>query len=600
MTSKEQLLKEACAHVSEIVDVIGVAKSDLDVSIVKKEVGLKSVSSRDRHIESEVLEYNKKRTEELAILSGSPYFFKCDVKFDDANESEQVHIGKFNFSERQIYSWLSPVAKLRFEDIGNFSYTRPNGEVKSGKLMRKDQFMIADSQIIYMASESTGSPRQLIYQEHLSNRKAGFMLPEVIAKMEKQQDEVIRADFRGSYLISGPAGSGKTTLALHRVAYLAQSPDTSEQFPSNNIILFVQDDKTLEYFQAIFPQLGINDVLITTFQQWALKLLNISDCEFVYRYGGTEIECDEYEYMKQTSLKKFAASHTNITLRDLGGIYNGFENLFSRQMSEKKLDRFDLIILLLNQYYREGALKKEAFCVVKKKNGQYKSEQRMLPLKYSLMIVDEVQNYLAEEIMILKSCINANSAMLYTGDLAQKTKLCTIEDWSQAGEIFTDGRKIVLDKVYRSTKEILAYIRSRGYDVDIPKELRSGTEVVERRFSVKGDELMYVKEVVEKNSDTTIGILNNSGEYLNDYKNIFAEYKNVHMLTTLEAQGVEFEILILVGHEADKVCDYADEKLRTEKRRVERDLNYVAMTRAMNELYVCATKSTLDKRFFLG
>lgn len=590
MQSKEQLLSKARVNVNEVISVIKQAKADLDTLVVKKEAGLKSVSSRDRHIESEVLEYNKKRTEELAVLSGSPYFFKCSVKFDDATEREEVHIGKFNFSEKQIYSWLSPVAKLRFEDIGSFSYARPNGEVKSGQLHCKDQFMIADGQIIYMTTESDCSPRQLVYQAHLSNRKAGFILPEVIAKMEKQQDEVIRADYRGSYLISGPAGSGKTTLALHRVAYLTQSPDTANQFPSNNIILFVQDEKTLEYFQAIFPQLGINDVLITTFQQWALKMLDLSDYEFVYRYGETEIERDEYEYMKQAALKEFAVGSANITLKNLAEFYNKSKNIFTRQLHEKKLDRFDLTALLLSQYRREGALKKSTLCVVKKKNGRYKSEQRMLPFKYSLIIVDEAQNYLAEEIMILKSCINANSAMLYTGDLAQKTKLCTIQDWQEVGEVFTDGRKILLDKVYRSTKEILTYIRQRGYEIDIPEELRSGTVVVECNFKTKDDELNYAKEIAKKNSDTTIGVLNNSAEYLVDYQKEFAEYKNVHVLTTLEAQGVEFEILILVGHEANKTCDYHNERLKAEKERVERDLNYVALTRAMNELYVCTTR----------
>jgi DNA helicase-2/ATP-dependent DNA helicase PcrA len=116
---------------------------------------------------------------------------------------------------------------------------------QSGELISKEQYMITDGKIVFMAFESLEQARELIYQEYFSQRKSSFLLPEIVEQMEQAQDKVIRAHHQGSFLISGAAGSGKTTLALHRVAYLLQSPDTAERFKTENTIVFVQDNSLL-------------------------------------------------------------------------------------------------------------------------------------------------------------------------------------------------------------------------------------------------------------------------------------------------------------------------------------------------------------------
>ncbi|HNW09616.1 MAG TPA: hypothetical protein PKM52_03475, partial [bacterium] len=112
----------------------------------------------------------------------------------------------------------------------------------------------------------------MIYQEYFSTRKTSFILPEIVAQMEKAQDQVVRAEYGGKLAITGPAGSGKTTLALHRAAYLLQSPETVDKLDANQIIVFVQDDSTRDYFSHLLPELGINDVEITTMASWARKI----------------------------------------------------------------------------------------------------------------------------------------------------------------------------------------------------------------------------------------------------------------------------------------------------------------------------------------
>lgn len=125
--------------------------------------------------------------------------------------------------------------------------------------------MIADGEIRFMTSETAKEGRTLVYQEQLSKRKTDFMLPEIIARMERAQDDVIRTEAQGSFLISGPSGSGKTTLAFHRIVYLLQSPEHATRFSDENIIVFVQDENTRAYFSKLLPELGVHQVNVTTF-----------------------------------------------------------------------------------------------------------------------------------------------------------------------------------------------------------------------------------------------------------------------------------------------------------------------------------------------
>ncbi len=587
--SKEQIIIQEREYLDQVIKAVREGKAELDSLIERKRQNRKNISDRDRFIEAEVLKYNIRRAGELAKMAESPYFFKCLVRFEGAASDEEVLIGKFSLAEKQIYSWFSPVSRLRYEEVGDFSYEKPDGEIRRGLLQKKDQFMIADGRILYMASEAIGSARQLIYQEHLSNRKSGFVLPEVIERMEKSQDEVIRADYRGSYLISGPAGSGKTTLALHRVAYLAQSPDTAEMFPGQNILVFVQDETTLAYFKAIFPQLGIDEVVITTFPRWALGMLGLDDYSYTYRPGNNEADKNLYEYAKSRALEKALESLIISDIRQLDRYYS--ETLdndslirWREQMAEQRLDRFDIAFLLLGRLRRDGALLKEERIAVRKKNGNYEMQNRLLPQKYALIIVDEVQNYLAADIRVLKSCLGQNKSILYTGDLAQKTKLFTISDWAQVGEDFQAGKRIVLDKVYRNTREILEYVRAQGYDVFIPAELRSGAPVVEKYFTSRAEELGYLESLI-RSDERIIGIMHRDEEYLRLYKERFKDKANVHVLSITEAQGVEFDLaVLLIGDEP--AIDYPDDVLARECEKAQQDLTYVALTRAMEEMHV--------------
>lgn len=229
--------------------------------------------------------------------------------------------------------------------------------------------MIVDGKIIFQSSESDSYERTLVYQEYLSNRKATFVLPEIVELMEKAQDKVIRADYKNPFLISGPAGSGKTTLALHRVAYLAQSPETSELFTGDTVIVFVQDQSTKSYFSHLLPELGIKNVMITTLYEWEISILNLKEWTFAQNIKADETENDLIQYHKNVLLKRLQSNKLKLKkelrkldfLSELYSKYSDFnlKEVFDLQKQAKALDRFDLALMTYRQHQLDGQLTTE-------------------------------------------------------------------------------------------------------------------------------------------------------------------------------------------------------------------------------------------------
>lgn len=599
---KQTLLSGARSHIVRVSQVISEAKTALETFITRLRNELIWARGEKRDTTETLLYLQLEKQKMLGDQTASPYFFRCDVVFDDEKQKQTLYFGKFPFLSESIYSWVAPVSAIRFESPGRFSYSIPNECTRTGQLLRKDQFMIVDKKIIFMSTEATDTPRELIYQEYFSQKKTEFVLPEIVEQMEKAQDTIIRSNYFGSFLISGPAGSGKTTLALHKLSYLILSPDTANLFPAKKVVVFVQDALTKKYFGGLLPQLGIHKVKITTFDEWAREVLGLQDIKYVLRFGSTEDEKDMYEYHKNKALKSLFPQRTEkTTFTLLQKIYkNHFTekemSLFSLQIKTGYVDRFDLTILLKIRMAQEGKLTEKVEKWVKLSNGRLAIKMIQQPIQYAGVILDEAENYLAEQIEIIKSCINMETqAMIYVGDLVQQTLPFTIHDWNEANEIIDVNRKITLQKVYRNTKNILEYIQSLGYSVEIPSNLREGEKVEEFIFADKNLEVEKVASLIQSDSEEVIGILAKSADYLRDYKKRFASFPNVYVLTINEAQGVEFDTEFLVGIDKAMVnTTNLVEEVRIERRKVDRDLIYVALTRAMNKLYVSG-KASLSK-----
>ncbi len=483
MNYKEKLLEQLKKNISLIQEKIS-SKIESLASLNSESLSVvKSMKPEARAVFMATRAEINNRIEELNHLHKTPYFTKCEVVQGKNGEKKSYHFSKHQFIEEGIYSWVAPIAVIRFEDPGKVSYKLPNRETRSIDILRKEQYMIVDGKVLFFTIHNLNEARDLIYQENFTTKKAGFILPEIVAQMEKAQDQVIRAHHKGPLVISGPAGSGKTTLALHRVAYLTQAPETLSIYPVDSIVVFVQDDGTKEYFSHLLPELGINNVQIRTFSEWAFKVLGLDDYSYVSRYGSTEEEKDIYEYQKIQALRNGDIPIFNINhFRTLASLYKKYISpknlkLFEKQKIDKQLDRFDITVLLQSylKKYKKFEIRRSYFTPV---NGVIKKKIERKNVSYSLIVLDEFQNYLPEQISILKSCLKEETeSIIYVGDMSQQVYLGTLKNWAETGEHIKEERNIKLAKVYRNTKNILLFIQSLGYDILIPEEIKEGMPV---------------------------------------------------------------------------------------------------------------------------
>jgi len=539
----------------------------------------------------------EKRAQELEQIYGSPFFTKCVLVYPEENKIQTLFFGKHQFSSEDIFSWVAPIASIRFEQPGNISYTRPDGEVVHAKLVDKEQYMIVDGKVIFFAKETENSPRQLIHHDYFSSRKGTFELPEIVAVMEKAQDAVIRAHHAGSFVISGPAGSGKTTLAFHRIAYLLQSPDTMELYSPRSVVIFVQDASAKDYFSHLLPNLGINNVKIVTFFEWASDILQLSDVQFVQHFGNNDTQRNLYEFEKIRILRALGVEKFNSNIFSLlQSIYSKhfskeFNQLFSEQKKVSALDRIDItiaLIIYLKTYKKFETIR--TFNVIDK-TGVLKKKQGKNLIEYSLMLIDEFQNYLPEQLSLLNQCLRKDTkSMIYVGDINQQIRLGTIRSFEQIDEKLTPDRNVILHKVYRNTKQILQYIGELGYKIEIPQNIKEGPIVVEKIITNKDEVYQYVQNLILNNPDKSIGVLSKNIEGIEFLKGRLPTDKKVHICTIIESQGVEFDLVCIVGEwkELFKLEDAHTLSLDfiLEKKRIHQDLLYVALTRASEEMHI--------------
>jgi len=574
---KQGLLDNLKSIIKRVQDNLLIDQKKLTDLINKPLSEIKSLAIEDQNVFANMQEDAFNRIEELKHLYGSPFFVKCEVEILSTKEKKILYFAKHHFTEEKIYSWIAPIATIRFEKPGQVQYRLPNGVMEKLILNSKEQYLIVDGKVVFFALENIDKPRELIYQEHFSAKKEGFILPEIVAVMEKAQDTVIRAHHIGPFIISGPAGSGKTTLALHRVAFLVQSPDTAHLYAEKSIIVFVQDNGTKEYFSHLLPELGIKNVKITTFFEWGMEILGIDNAVYIDRRGIDENDkiSKTFERLKQLSSKDIPSwSETKKFLENNKAI---------------GIDRIDITIALMSflNHYKRIEIKQKFNAVVK---GKIVKKTRTNILKYSLIVMDEFQNYMPEQINIINTCLdeNTNSA-IYVGDIAQQIVYGALRSWDQIGLNPNSEREVRLHKVYRNTNQILKYIQTLGYKVEIPNEIKEGKEVIEYALSNEQDIIAQIDNSL-KNSKGLIGVIAKDIEELKYIQNHFKDEKRIHITSMAMSQGVEFDIVYIIGIDnkffiAENTNNY-DDSFMQERKRITKDLLYVALTRAISELYI--------------
>ncbi|MHB1316525.1 MAG: UvrD-helicase domain-containing protein [Minisyncoccota bacterium] len=614
MINKQELIDSLKSKIEDVREKISLEKNKIKELGKKDPAQVRRMPLEDQYVYFNLLGHKEIRIHELDDLFGSPFFSKCEVLYQKNKEKKTIYFSKHQFIQEGISSWVSPVSSIRFEAPGSTSFiSTTDGEYQTIKLLSKDQYMIVDGKIVFFSTESVDVPRELVYQEHFSTRKTSFVLPEIVSMMEKAQDAVIRSHHKGQLVISGPAGSGKTTLALHRVAYLLQSPEVSHIYEQRSVIVFVQDNHTKDYFSHLLPDLGITHVTITTFVDWAREILLIPTAVKCSEYSDSlsTVEMSIYQHEKLKILENLTTTPWKKDLfLMLDTLYykklsKDSYNLFIKQKEQKTLDRVDITILLrLYKMHNNAFTVSRTFTSLTKK-GDFKKKTEVVTREYSMIVVDEFQNYLPAELLCFKESVRPDTrAILYVGDIAQQVRIGSISDWNDVEENIPLERVIKLDKVYRNTRSILEYIRDLGYMVSIPTQIKEGKSVTEFVTVELKAQLQYVEDIINANPEKSIGIIGKNKENIEKFIHLKKNKKSdVRVYTMYESQGVEFDIVCIVDitegmfrfHDDNGMSD----DLIKQMKKVYKDLFYVALTRAMQELYIIGSSKTKEVIKFL-
>lgn len=532
--------------------------------------------------------YTKKRIEQLAYLKQSPFFAK--VIYKDGEKVSEVYISKFEYSGKGVSSWVAPVAELRFEELGDCEIALHDKKTKKVKLEQKDSYVISEEKIIYYSQEDKKSGIQIIFEDFLSTIKSEYGLSEIVSKIEKEQYKIIQSDPRYQLIISGPAGSGKTTICLHRVAYLLQTPETSDVYAGRNMIMFVQDKSTKDYFSSILPKLGIPNMSVMTYFEWGASLVELENVEEI------NLASIDEEYLEYLEEKVLILEKGKVVFKKFGKVFEEeldilykkhltqkHHVLFSENKKKHLYDYLDITIMLSMMVF-EGELCKEGEFHKSLGNGKYRKYTRKIKTEYSMIIVDEFQNYSYDQISLLKKCINRdNESIVYIGDINQKSLLKP--ETKHAGDHFLLCKKVELNKVYRNTKQILEFIRREGYAVEIPENPKEGTDVHKHTIENKDDLIGKIQELIlAKKEEETLGILCDSNDTKKNIQSFVKEDEKTKVMTKLESQGTEFNSVICIN-ERNRNAKHSERFIKIMES-IHRNADYIGYTRAVEKLEV--------------
>ncbi len=258
-------------------DVVGMRKDFWDeVSInfsEQDDVGETSTSLRQQSQVLSELELSHRRSsltlDKLRRLSSSPYFGRIDFREQGQEQTERIYLGIGSFLDDNeedflIYDWRAPVSSLYYDGApGHAAYRTPVGSIE-GEMELKRQFVIRDAEIKVLFDTGVTIGDELLQQ--VLSHSADNQMKNIVATIQKEQNNVIRNDKSRMLIVQGAAGSGKTSAALQRVAYLLYR--YRDSLRADQMVLFSPNSMFNSYVSTVLPELGEENMLQTTFQAY--------------------------------------------------------------------------------------------------------------------------------------------------------------------------------------------------------------------------------------------------------------------------------------------------------------------------------------------
>ena len=310
INDENKYLKNTIKKINELLDSYGVSSEKQDKEIINHRKFL-----WDNRAELDEIEINEncsqvalneqlhsKKLSRIRTLEkqlSNPYFARLDFK-EDGEELESFYIGlstvedEDNF-EMLVFDWRSPVANMFYDfEVGPAYYDAPVRRI-SGQIDFTSQYNIKNGEIVFMHNSDESLCDEAL-NSMLSNNATDKM-KNIVASIQKEQNDIIRSDDSKILFIQGAAGSGKTSIALHRSAYLLYKH--RKNLTADNILIFSPNEVFAEYISDVLPDLGESNIRQTTFELYAKKFLPQN---FIYENKNDHLD---YIYSNDNNLSEF-------------------------------------------------------------------------------------------------------------------------------------------------------------------------------------------------------------------------------------------------------------------------------------------------------
>ncbi len=276
---KEELerCKKTLGYVNKSLEVTLSKKSSVDNSLERARRHFNAENSQDYIdiIVNSLLQGSMDvKLRNLMAAKNKPYFARIDFVENGKPAPEKLYIGKMSLIRDEdqkliIVDWRAPVANLYYEGrLGDAAYDCPDGKIE-GTLELKRQFSIEKGKLNEIFDIDITTNDEFLQSSLGAN--ADNRLKDIVTTIQAEQNAIIRADMWRPLIVQGAAGSGKTTIALHRIAYLIYNYEKS--FSPENFMIIAPNKLFLNYISDVLPELGVEKVRQTTFEEFAQDLV---------------------------------------------------------------------------------------------------------------------------------------------------------------------------------------------------------------------------------------------------------------------------------------------------------------------------------------
>lgn len=512
------------------------------------------------------------RRRKLMKLRESPYFGRID--FETSQETTPVYIGIYTFFDETmranlVYDWRAPISSMFYDfELGEAWYATPSGKVE-GKIVLKRQYRIRDGRMDFMIENSV-SILDDVLQKELS-KSSDDRMKNIVATIQRDQNAVIRNETARVMIIQGVAGSGKTSIALHRIAFLLYR--FRDTIAAKDMLIISPNKVFADYISSVLPELGEEHIPEIGMEELAAEVLeNKFRFENFFHQVSVLLEQHDEAFIERirfkssfeflSKLNQFLIYIENnyfmfAELR-VGGTVVPFpfiEERFKAYHRIPLLKRFPEVIKDIQQYIRTNVQRKlngreramlweavprmfkfgnvfdlykdfytwigrpELFTMV---NGtlEYADVFPLIYFKIRLegiqtnynhvkhLLVDEMQDYTPVQYAVLSRLFHCKKTIL--GDVSQTVNPYSASSSETIEQIFPHADIVKLLRSYRSTLEITEFAQSISRNPHIIPMERHGDRPLIKGFNVNAEEIEYMRnEIMQfKNSEfQSLGII---------------------------------------------------------------------------------------------